>query len=124
MLNFSCIQKRSFGWTQLAAFCLFSLLLIGCGNTSTPPQSTITAFKVPAAGLGPGITAGPDGALWLTDSAGSKIGRITLQGAFTSFPIPTTESNPQTITAGPDGALWFTESNGFEVGHIKRPVSP
>src|SRR5262249_62343254 len=39
----------------------------------------ITEFLVPTAGSFPAeITAGPDGALWFTEQAGDKIGRITI----------------------------------------------
>ena len=36
-----------------------------------------------------GIAAGPDGALWFTESNGNKIGRITTAGVVTEYPIPT-----------------------------------
>ncbi len=63
-----------------------------------------------------GITVGPDGALWFTDSA-DKIGRITTQGQVTEFAISTL-AHPMGITTGPDGALWFTESNLDKIGRI------
>jgi virginiamycin B lyase len=53
-----------------------------------------------------GITAGPDGALWFTNSAPSSIGRITTAGVVTTY-INSTVIHPNNITAGPDGALWF-----------------
>ena len=56
----------------------------------------------PSAGVN-GITAGPDGALWFTES--QKIARITTGGAITEDPVP---SPPESIAAGPDGALWYT----------------
>jgi virginiamycin B lyase len=61
-------------------------------------------------GSGPsGITFGPDGAIWFTEMASNGIGRLTTCGGYTSFPIPTPNSDPSDIVAGPDGALWFTE---------------
>jgi virginiamycin B lyase len=62
--------------------------------------------------------AGPDGALWFTEQAGNKIGRITPAGAITEFSIPTPGAAPLFITAGPDGALWFVESNVNKIGRI------
>jgi uncharacterized protein (TIGR03437 family) len=64
------------------------------------------------------ITAGPDGALWFTESAGNKIGRITPNGAITEFPLPKADSNPGSIVAGPDGNLWFTEHNPARIARI------
>jgi len=61
---------------------------------------------------------GPDSALWFTESAGNKIGRITTGGTITEFAIPTANVSPQGIAAGPDGALWFTEQNGGNIGRI------
>jgi hypothetical protein len=48
-----------------------------------------------------GITVGPDGALFFTENAGNKIGRITTAGVITEFPIPTENSQPNGITTGP-----------------------
>ncbi len=69
-----------------------------------------------------GITAGPGGDLWFTELfancssesklEGSKIGRITISGKVTEFPLPSLESDPFAITAGPDGNLWFFGSDG------------
>src|SRR5262249_24995658 len=75
--------------------------------------ATFNEFLLPT-GVGRpiGITAGPDGNLWFTESVG-KIGRITPAGTITEFPIPTAGSAPYRITAGPDGNLWFTELSGF-----------
>jgi streptogramin lyase len=36
----------------------------------------------------------------------------------TTYPIPTSNSNPYQITKGPDGALWFTESQSNKIGRI------
>jgi virginiamycin B lyase len=52
------------------------------------------------------ITAGPDGALWITDYYNSQIVRMTTDGTFSTFKLYTP---PIGITAGPDKALWFTE---------------
>ena len=54
-----------------------------------------TEFPIPTAGSGPtGITTGPDGALWFTETrlAGNKIGRITTAGVVTEFSTPTAGS--------------------------------
>jgi virginiamycin B lyase len=64
------------------------------------------------------IVAGPDGALWFTENATNKIGRITTDGLLTRFSVPTPDSQPHSIVAGPDGALWFTENAGNKIGRI------
>ena len=63
------------------------------------------------------ITTGPDDALWFTEYAGNKVGRITTAGAITEFVIPSA-GGPGGITKGPDDALWFTEHNGNRIGRI------
>ena len=82
-------------------------------------SGAITQFSVPGMGFsGPrSITAGPDGALWFTESSAGKIGRVTVNGGFTEFPLGDL-SNPHSIVTGPDGALWLTESYGGAVGRI------
>jgi virginiamycin B lyase len=76
--------------------------------------SSITEFHVSNVGVPQGITAGPDGALWLTllnDVGGSttnQIGRLTTQGVLTTFTVPKA-SYIWDITTGPDGNLYFTD---------------
>jgi streptogramin lyase len=49
----------------------------------------ITEFPVPTASSGVlGITAAPDGNLWFTEQSANKLGRITLAGVITEFPLP------------------------------------
>jgi virginiamycin B lyase len=63
------------------------------------------------------ITAGPDGALWITDSYNAQILRMSPDGTFTGFSLG--GYSPQNITAGPDKALWFTENtDGSTIGRI------
>ena len=105
------------------------------------PDGVITEFAIPAVGAtGPTaitesndcivcgylITAGPDGAMWFTMPAASRIGRISVDGAITSFPVATTPpgstvSNPISvgdITAGVDGNLWFTQPDDNQIGRM------
>ena len=108
------------------------------------PDGVITEFAIPAVGAtGPAaiaavtvstdcivcgfyITAGPDGAMWFTMPAASRIGRISIDGAITSFPVPTnppapTVSNPESvgdITAGVDGNLWITEPDDNQIARM------
>jgi virginiamycin B lyase len=78
-----------------------------------------TAFPVPTPNAyAQGIAAGPDGALWFTETNADKIGQITVAGAITEFAVPTAASEPWKITAGPDGAMWFTEHQTNKIGRI------
>lgn len=75
---------------------------------------------------GEGIAAGPDGALWMTqvnphdpvDSGADMIGRITISGNWSEFPIQSWDALPQGIAAGPDGAMWFAERHANAIGRI------
>ena len=61
--------------------------------------------------------AGSDGAIWFV--AYGAIGRITLSGQITTFPIFFNGSIPSGyITPGADGALWFTDSGTNAIGRI------
>jgi virginiamycin B lyase len=91
----------------------------GCGWLDRADAQSVSEFTVPTASSVPaGITAGPDGALWFTETGSNKIGRITTTGTTTEFPVPTALSFPLGIAAGPDGALWFTEISVDKIGRI------
>ena len=64
-----------------------------------------------------GITAGPDGALWFTNSGNSSIGRITTAGMVSNF-TGTGIDVPEGIAAGSDGALWFDNEGNSSIGRI------
>ena len=64
------------------------------------------------------IVTGPDGALWFTQQAGNKIGRLTPAGVFNEFPLPTPGSQPFGIAVGPDAALWYTQLGGNRIGRM------
>ncbi|MGZ4693556.1 MAG: virginiamycin B lyase family protein, partial [Acidimicrobiales bacterium] len=71
-----------------------------------------------------GITAGPDRALWFTNTTGNSIGRIDpTTHAITNYTDPIIDG-PVGITAGPDRALWFTNTNGSSIGRISAFEEP
>lgn len=102
----------------LIAIC--TVLLIGAvlsqsGFVRAAPTTagTITQHVVPTIEAEPfGITLGPDGNLWFTESNASKIGRLSARAGFKEYPLSTPNSMPIGITTGPDGNLWFTEAGG------------
>lgn len=80
-------------------------------------DGTVSYFNDPESMRGTqGIVAGPDGAMWFTNYLGSSIGRITADGAVTTYTDPRVRY-PAGITVGRDGALWFTDDSGA-VGRI------
>jgi virginiamycin B lyase len=87
------------------------------------PSGAFTEFTLPTgttrrtASRPAGIAAGPDKALWFTDSNLGKIGRIATSGGLTQFVVP--QGVPLGIAAGPDGNLWFT-ANFSPTGRIGR----
>ncbi len=111
------------------------------GITRITPSGAITQFPIPAPGsTGPTtitvsndcnmcgylMTAGPDNSVWFTIPAVSRIGRITMDGVVTTFPVDTAipaANAPQQIrlsdiTTGSDGNLWFTEPADNQVGRM------
>ena len=100
----------------------------------------ITDLLVPTENSYPGaIVTGPDGALWFGERRANNIGRLTVDGGFTEYPVPTTtaaqtlpdanvpglsctwdSSSPAEggIVVGPDSALWFTEGFGNKIGRL------
>ncbi len=84
-----------------------------------PAPGQITEFQLPAGSDPDGITTGPEGNLWFTDSGTNSIGRITTGGHITEFSLPITSRHPRSIAPGPDGNLWFTSETGKdEIGRI------
>jgi len=90
------------------------------------PAGVVTEFALPRANSGPGdITAGADGNLWFAELNGTidgrvvdgnRIGRITMQGQITEFPIPSAGGSPTNIAVGPDRNVWYTK--GAALGRV------
>jgi virginiamycin B lyase len=64
------------------------------------------------------VLAAPDGALWFTEVGRGAIGRITLQGRLSEFPLAHADADPDNLVIGPDGNLWFTETAANAIGRI------
>ncbi len=103
-----------------------AVLLLG-SKSAQATTGTVTEFTkgiTPAStGSDPqGITKGPDGSLWFTESEPDgvgAVGRITPSGALTSYSLGL-DNSPNFITTGPDGNLWFTEYHHDKPGSIGR----
>ena len=71
-------------------------------------------------GSGPSrIIMGLDDALWFTESGGDKIGRITVKGERTQYPIPTSGGLPYALTVDDRGNIWFTERSSGKIGRLR-----
>ena len=111
-------RKPRFATASIAGF-IVSLALA----TAAPaqPSLTFTEFAV-ARGGRPVIVSGSDDALWYSEF--DRIGRITTEGAMSTFLLPDDgQSYPNGrgivgLTSGPDGALWFTESANGRIARI------
>ena len=81
------------------------------------PQGSFTNFPLPSYSFPDGIVSGPDKALWFAvqPGAGAAIGRLTVKGRFTLYPVTVT---PQDIAVGSDGALWFTAPYNNAIGRV------
>lgn len=77
-------------------------------------------FPMPEGGTPMDITAGADGALWFTEFAGQRIGRITTGGVISETKAKDNPS-PEGIAAGPDGNIWFAEFRANQIGELILP---
>lgn len=80
---------------------------------------TFTTYTIPTANSYPNrIISGPGGALWFTEEgyAASKIGELTVGGAFSEYPV-TAGSEPSHL-AWAYGNVWFSCANADSVGYV------
>ncbi|PYS03074.1 MAG: hypothetical protein DMG16_06455 [Acidobacteria bacterium] len=82
------------------------------------PDGTIRQYRVDGVA---GMAQGPDRNIWFTLGA-NRIGRITINGTVTSYPLPTANSGPVGITIGPDGNIWFTEQQSNKIATLILPA--
>jgi hypothetical protein len=71
-------------------------------------DGNVTA-QYPVPNVAQSIVTGSDGALWFTEPAADKIGRITTAGVITEYPTIGSDVGVRAIAAGPDGALWYSQ---------------
>lgn len=85
----------------------------------------VTLFSVPTPNAGVDvITAGNDGAMWFTEFTAGKIGRITMDGTLSEYPLAP-GSAPAGIASLPGefhnghGRIWFAEQYASKIGKIE-----
>jgi streptogramin lyase len=96
---------------------LLAVLLTAALPGAALAAPTITEFN---AGSGPlDATTGPDGNVWVVESAANKIARVAASGTVVEFSSGLSSSAGLSgIATGPDGNLWFTESTANKIGRI------
>jgi RHS repeat-associated protein len=86
-------------------------------TTKPTASSKITESpSLPASSKPFGITSGPDGNLWFTDSGTGKLGKISTAGIVHEYAAE--NDTPEGIATGPDGNLWFVETTVHHVSHM------
>jgi virginiamycin B lyase len=82
------------------------------------PAGHVSFFAVgtPASGLSD-ITAGPDGAMWVSAQDGI-LARVTTDGAVSQLALPSPGSNPDGVAAGPGKSIWVTETGSDAIVEI------
>ncbi|HEX5853552.1 MAG TPA: hypothetical protein VFY36_10715, partial [Solirubrobacteraceae bacterium] len=71
----------------------------------------------PAGSAPSGITLGPDGNVWFSDSGDGRVGKVTPSGGITEYPTGF-GSWVTSVAKGADGNIWFTSAASFKVGKI------
>ena len=114
------MKLRRTTWA-LAGALVATLALPAIGMAVT---GDVTEFPIKTANSMPfGITAGPDGNVWFTESAGNNVGRITPDGTITEYAV-TGAMGLYDITLGPDGkSLWMTDRAANKVFKVAPDLS-
>jgi virginiamycin B lyase len=119
------VVKGSEGeFTMKRSMAILGVTVLAAAALQAPSHATagmgaISEYAIPTAGSQPvSIVNGPDGAVWFTEFAGNKIGRLGADGTFTEYPIPTPGAQADDMAVGPDGNLWFAETAGNKIGRI------
>jgi streptogramin lyase len=103
------------GITGIAVLSLFPAAPAGA-------SVTVYEFGTPSANSGPtGITLGPDGNLYFSETGLGNIGELTPSSGIPAFgpeyPLPPGD-DPAAITTGSDGNLWFIDQGTNSIGRI------
>ena len=88
------------------------------------PAGFITEYPVPVPIAPSGIAAGADGVFWFTEGFAPSIGRISLNGAITEFPLLSSDRRAGTGALGPDGNMWFPESSQDGLSYWIARITP
>ena len=76
----------------------------------------VAEYELPVRGRPLGITAGPDGNVWVTVPHAHAVCKVARDGRAEAFFLPD-RTRPGFIATGADGNLWFTEPDGM-IGRV------
>jgi virginiamycin B lyase len=105
---------------RVAVALVAAVIMVGASGAFAA-VGDINTFSDPAGNVSQpeDITTGPDGALWFTNFANGRIGRITPAGDVTTFTDHAGDvALPRGITAGPGTDVWFASTNSDRIGRI------
>jgi len=84
------------------------------------PGGVLTEYSIPTSNAQPMfLVMDSAGAIWFTELAGNKIGKMTASGnVIAEYTVPTANSKPLGITIDASGNIWFTEKDGNKIGKM------
>jgi virginiamycin B lyase len=92
------------------------------GGDSAPGKHGFKEFALPHGGGPAGIVVAGD-SVWFAENSGNRLGRLTLGAAaakpkITEYPLPISNSEPNSVAAGVDGSVYFTELKDNRIGRV------
>ncbi len=90
-------------------------------STSTLPRYWDIPYPGEEGGRPAAMALGPDGCIWYTQPAMSRVGSVDPAGPATQTPASYLLSGglaPKDITAGPDGGMWYTAAGSSQIGRL------
>jgi len=110
------IASLGYGWHRVVS------AQSGDKRELQPELVTFTQFPLP----NPSPAAQPfgilryitDHAMWFTEKATGKLGRIAPDGTLTEYALPNANSQPTALVVASDFHIWFTETNTNKIGRI------
>jgi virginiamycin B lyase len=85
---------------------------------SPTSKTVLNRYLTTPGGMPVALALGKDGALWFTENNAGKIGRITMSGAITEYPMPSASSSIIGVGVGPDGSIWVTEAMAGKIARL------
>jgi len=83
------------------------------------PSGHFDAFPLGAKRGVPYMTNGPDGSVWFAESTLGRIGKISVSGDITGYPLPWTGVTPNLLADDGQGGLWMiTMHQGLKLAHF------
>ena len=113
-----------------AAICLAVMAVtLGTVRTVAAGGAVITEYLAGQFNIPNGITAGPDGNLWVVNGGTDSLIKMSPSGVIlATYQLPSkqprpTGSGPESLKIGPDRAIWFVEDSASMIGRISTTGS-